>query len=161
MGFREKLLNEQKLIEWLKNQRKAGKRIVATNGCFDILHLGHITYLEAAKAQGDLLVVGINSDQSVRAIKGEGRPINSELDRAYVVAALESVDAVHIFYENDALKFLSIARPDVYVKGGDYNIDTINQPERHYVEQYGGKVMVIAGVAGKSTTAVLGQLKNG
>ena len=161
MGFREKLLNEQQLIEWLKNQRKTGKRIVATNGCFDILHLGHITYLEAAKAQGDLLVVGINSDQSVRAIKGKGRPINSELDRAYVVAALESVDAVCIFYENDALRFLSIVRPDIYVKGGDYNIDTINQPERHYVEQYGGKVMVIAGVPGKSTTTVLRQLKNG
>lgn len=159
MGFRDKLMNESQLIEWCKKQRRMGKRIVATNGCFDILHLGHVTYLEAAKAQGDLLVVGINSDESVRTIKGENRPINNELDRAYVVAALESVDAVYIFREPDALRFLSIVRPEIYVKGGDYNIDTINQPERRFVEQYGGKVVVVGGVQGKSTTAILQKLR--
>jgi len=159
MGFRDKLFSEAELIEWRKKQREQKKTIVATNGCFDILHLGHVTYLEEAKKQGDVLVVGVNSDQSVRAIKGEGRPVNSEIDRALVLAALESVDAVHIFYEPDALRFLSIVKPDIYVKGGDYNINTINQPERRYVESYGGKVMVIGGVPGKSTTIILNRLK--
>ncbi|MGC8744886.1 MAG: D-glycero-beta-D-manno-heptose 1-phosphate adenylyltransferase [Verrucomicrobiia bacterium] len=159
MGFRDKLFSEAELIEWRNKQREQKKTIVATNGCFDILHLGHVTYLEEAKKQGDVLVVGVNSDQSVRAIKGEGRPVNSEIDRALVLAALESVDAVYIFYEPDALRFLSIVKPDIYVKGGDYNINTINQPERRYVESYGGKVMVIGGVPGKSTTTILNRLK--
>lgn len=155
MGFREKILDEQQLMEWCTRQRAESKKIVATNGCFDILHIGHATYLEAAKAQGDVLVVGVNGDESVRAIKGPGRPINNEMDRAGLVAALDSVDAVYIFKETDAMRFLSIVRPDVYVKGGDYNIDTINQPERRLVEQYGGKVLVLAGVPGVSTTEIL------
>ncbi|MGC8830111.1 MAG: D-glycero-beta-D-manno-heptose 1-phosphate adenylyltransferase [Verrucomicrobiia bacterium] len=161
MGFRDKLLDESQLVEWCQKQREQNKVIVATNGCFDILHLGHVAYLEEAKKQGDVLIVGVNSDQSVRAIKGEGRPINNEIDRAYVLAALQSVDAVYIFYEPDALRFLSIVKPDVYVKGGDYNIETINQPERRFVEGYGGRVMVVGGVRGKSTTALLKRLKEG
>lgn len=155
MGFRDKVLNREQLEEWCRVQRAAGKKIAATNGCFDILHIGHITYLEAARKQADALVVGVNSDETVRKLKGEGRPINNELERAYVLAALEFVDAVYIFYEMDAINFLSIVKPDVYVKGGDYNIDTINQPERRFVEQMGGKVMVLGGVKGKSTTSII------
>lgn len=160
MGFRDKILDDQRLIEWCQQKRAEGKKIVATNGCFDILHIGHATYLEAAKAQGDVLIVGINSDDSVRAIKGPLRPINSEIDRASLVAALESVDAVYIFKETDALRFLSIVKPDVYVKGGDYNIDTINQPERRLVEQLGGKVLVLSGVPGVSTSKILKKISS-
>ncbi|MCX7871666.1 MAG: adenylyltransferase/cytidyltransferase family protein [Verrucomicrobiae bacterium] len=155
MAFLEKVMDEDTLIKWCQKCRAGGRKIVATNGCFDILHIGHATYLEAAKAQGDALVVGVNGDESVRAIKGAGRPINNERARAALVAALESVDAVFIFKETDAMRFLSIVKPDVYVKGGDYNIDTINQPERRLVEQFGGKVLVLAGVPGVSTTEIL------
>ena len=160
MGFRDKLLDENQLVEWCRQKRAEGKKIVATNGCFDILHIGHATYLEAAKAQGDVLIVGVNGDDSVRAIKGPSRPINNEINRAFLVAALESVDAVYIFKETDALRFLSIVKPDIYVKGGDYNIDTINQPERRLVEQLGGKVLVLSGVPGVSTTEILKKMSS-
>jgi len=126
-----------------------------TNGCFDILHVGHVTYLEAARNQGEALLVGVNGDASVRALKGPGRPINTEGDRAAVVAALASVDAVCIFQEKDVLKLLEHVRPEVYAKGGDYTLDTIHQPERRLVESMGGTVVVLGGVPGKSTSEVM------
>ena len=155
MNFREKIIPYEQLAVWRATMRASGKKLVVTNGCFDVLHLGHVTYLEAARNQGDALVVGVNSDATVRQLKGAGRPINNENDRAAVLAALQSVDAVCVFTEFDATRFLTLAKTDVYVKGGDYTIDTINQKERHLVETLGGKVVVLAGVPGKSTTGTL------
>ncbi len=138
--------------------RGKGKRLVATNGCFDLLHVGHVTYLEEARRQGDALLVGLNGDESVRQLKGAGRPVNVESDRARVLAALESVDAICIFSEKSALRFLQVAQPDIYVKGGDYTLETLNQEERKAVETAGGKIVILPIVPGKSTTALLKKL---
>lgn len=155
MNFREKILNLADLPVWRAPWREQGKKLVVTNGCFDLLHLGHVTYLEAARNQGDALLVAVNSDASVRELKGPGRPLNSESDRAAVLAALASVDGVCIFYEHDATRLLALVQPDIYVKGGDYTIDTINQDERRLVESMGGKVVVLGGVPGKSTSELM------
>jgi D-glycero-beta-D-manno-heptose 1-phosphate adenylyltransferase len=155
MNFRRKILASDQLPEWRESLRRAGKRLVATNGCFDLLHLGHVTYLETARQNGDALLVGINSDASVRELKGPDRPINSEEDRAGVVAALESVDAVLIFPEKSAANFLKAAQPDIYVKGGDYTIDTLNAEERRIVESAGGKIVIVPVVPGRSTSSLL------
>lgn len=157
-AFSEKILSMEKLPQWRSNLRTQGRVLVVTNGCFDILHAGHVTYLHTARQLGDYLLVGLNSDSSVRALKGPGRPLNPEQDRALVLAALSDVDAVCIFTEINALNFLSIARPDIYVKGGDYTIDTINQDERRLVEKLGGRVVVVPGLPGRSTTALLNKL---
>ena len=135
--------------------RASGKRLVATNGCFDLLHVGHVTYLETARQQGDALLVGVNGDDAVRQLKGADRPVNPEYDRAAVLAALESVSGVCIFAESTATRFLAAAQPDIYVKGGDYTLDTLNQQERRTVEQAGGRIVIIPFVPGKSTTALL------
>jgi len=148
------------MIDEIGPFRVLGGQIVFTNGCFDLLHLGHVVYLEAARALGDCLLVGLNSDWSVRSLKGPTRPIHPEQDRAGVLAALASVDAVCIFPDLDALHFLGVARPDVYAKGGDYTIDTINQPERRLVEAIGGRVVVLAGVKGRSTTSTLDRMRS-
>ena len=155
MNFREKIIAWDKLPEWRSAMKASGKKLVVTNGCFDLLHVGHVTYLETARQQGDALLVGLNSDQSVRELKGNDRPINHELDRASVLAGLESVDAVCIFTQRLAQPFLAAAKPDIYIKGGDYNLETINQDERRTVEQAGGKILIIPFVPGKSTTALL------
>jgi len=155
MNFREKILSWEALPAWRNVLRDQQKRLVVTNGCFDILHCGHVSYLEAARNEGDALLVALNGDASVREIKGPNRPINSELDRAAVLAALASVDAVCVFHEPDAMRLLKLVKPEIYAKGGDYTIDTINQQERHLVEQMGGKVVVVGGVPGKSTTALI------
>lgn len=131
---------------------------MVTNGCFDLLHLGHVTYLEKARNLGDLLLVGVNSDAAVRGLKGEGRPVNDENDRAAVLAALESVDAICIFPDVRATQFLAAAQPDIYVKGGDYTLETLDQTERRVVEQGGGKIELIPFVPGKSTTRILQKL---
>jgi len=155
MNFREKILSWDALPAWRKALRDQQKTLVVTNGCFDILHLGHVSYLEAARNQGGALLVAVNSDASVRAIKGPDRPVNTEMDRAAVLAALASVDAVCIFSEPNAMRLLSLVQPEIYVKGGDYTIDTINQEERRLIEQMGGKAVVLSGIPGKSTTALL------
>jgi rfaE bifunctional protein nucleotidyltransferase chain/domain len=155
MNFRKKIVPWDQLPEWRAAFRATGKKLVVTNGCFDILHLGHVTYLESARQLGDALLVGVNDDVATRQLKGAGRPVNSETDRAAVLAALASVDGVCIFTDPTAVKFLAAARPDVYVKGGDYTLDTLNQEERRTVESAGGKIMIIPLVAGKSTTALL------
>jgi rfaE bifunctional protein nucleotidyltransferase chain/domain len=158
MNIREKILSWEALKGWRESLRKQGRPLVATNGCFDLLHLGHVTYLEAARNQGGALLVAVNSDASVKGLKGPNRPVNNEQDRAAVLAALASVDAVHIFYEADATRLLKEIKPDIYAKGGDYTIDTINQDERRLVESFGGKVVVLGGVPGKSTTGLLEKL---
>ena len=153
--FRDKIIAWDGLSAWRDAMRATGKKLVVTNGCFDILHLGHVSYLEAARNLGDALLVGVNGDESARQLKGKGRPVNSEADRAAVLAALASVDGVCIFADKAATKFLSTARPDIYVKGGDYTLDTLNQAERRAVESAGGKIVIFPLVPGKSTTALL------
>ena len=155
VNFRQKVLSWEALPAWRAQIRARGGSLVVTNGCFDLLHLGHVTYLEAARNQGSLLLVGLNSDESVRQLKGPLRPVMPQEDRAAVLAALESVDAVCIFNERTATRFLAHAQPDVYVKGGDYSLDTLNQDERRTVEAAGGRIVVLPLVPGRSTTAVL------
>jgi len=155
VNFREKIIAWDKLPKWRAAMRVSGRKLVVTNGCFDILHLGHVIYLETARNFGDALLVGVNGDEATRQLKGAGRPVNAESDRAAVLAALASVDGVCVFAEKTATRFLSAAQPDVYVKGGDYTLDTLNQDERRAVESAGGKIVIIPFVPGKSTTAVL------
>ena len=155
MNFRDKIIAWEKLPEWRRKIRAAGKKLVVTNGCFDILHLGHVTYLQAARDFGDALLIGVNGDAAVRELKGKGRPVNSETDRAAVLAALESVGGVCIFPEKTMTRFLAATQPDVYVKGGDYTLDTLNQDERRAVEAAGGTIKIIPFVPGKSTTGLL------
>jgi len=158
MNFRNKIIAWDKLPEWRRQFRASGKKLVVTNGCFDILHLGHVTYLETARNFGDAMLVGVNGNDAARQLKGAGRPVNSENDRAAVLAALESVNGVCIFAETTATKFLSTAQPDIYVKGGDYTLDTLNQDERRAVESAGGKIVIVPFVPGKSTTSLLGKI---
>jgi rfaE bifunctional protein nucleotidyltransferase chain/domain len=155
MNFRDKIIPWDGLAAWRSAFRAKGRKLVVTNGCFDLLHLGHVTYLETARNLGDALLVGVNADSAVLALKGPGRPVTTESDRAAVLAALESVDAVCIFSERTATSFLALAQPDIYVKGGDYTLETLNQQERHAVESAGGKISIIPFVPGKSTTAIL------
>jgi rfaE bifunctional protein nucleotidyltransferase chain/domain len=155
VSLREKILSAEQLVAWRTAVRNRGQRLVVTNGCFDLLHVGHVTYLEAARDRGDLLLVGLNGDGSVRQLKGEGRPLNPASDRAMVLAALVSVDAISIFEERTASRFLAAAKPDIYVKGGDYTLDTLDQEERRTVEQAGGSIVIIPLVPGKSTTALV------
>ena len=155
MNFFDKIISWEQLPKWREAMRASGKKLVVTNGCFDILHLGHVVYLETARNFGDALLVGLNGDNSVLQLKGAGRPVNSEPDRAAVLAALESVSGVCIFSEKAATNFLARAKPDIYVKGGDYTMDTLNKDERSAVEQAGGKIKIIPFVPGKSTTALL------
>lgn len=156
---KSKIVPLPELAERLGKLRATGKKIVITNGCFDLLHPGHVRYLEAAKALGNVLVVGVNGDESVRTLKGAGRPINNENDRAELVAALQSVDLVTIFPELRATNFITRAAPDVYVKGGDYNSETLNTEERAALEKIGSKIEIVPFEKGHSTTALLGKLK--
>jgi rfaE bifunctional protein nucleotidyltransferase chain/domain len=120
-----------------------------------VLHAGHVSYLEAARNLGDALVVGLTDDAAVRVLKGAGRPVNSAMDRATLLAALESVDAVFVFGGANAIPFLEVAEPDLYVKGGDYTVDTINQDERRFLDAARRKIVILPAVPGKSTTALL------
>jgi rfaE bifunctional protein nucleotidyltransferase chain/domain len=153
--FLNKIIPWEKLPEWRSAMRATGKKLVVTNGCFDLLHLGHVTYLENARNQGDMLLIGVNGDEAVRKLKGADRPVNTQEDRASVLAALESVSGVCIFADSTATRFLAAAQPDVYVKGGDYTLETLNQEERGTVERAKGKIVIIPFVPGKSTTALL------
>jgi len=155
VDFRQKIVAWDDLPKWRAAMRDSGKRLVVTNGCFDLLHLGHVTYLEQARNHGDALLVGVNGDDAVRQLKGSDRPVNEEHDRAAVLAALESVAGVCIFADKTATRFLATAQPDIYVKGGDYTLETLNAEERKTVEAAGGKIVIIQFVPGKSTTATL------
>ncbi len=128
-----------------------------TNGCFDILHRGHVEYLEQARAMCDCLVIGLNSDASVRRLKGSDRPYTAEDDRAYVLSRLEAVDVVCLFEEDTPLELIKKVRPDILIKGGDYNLDQI--VGRDFVEENGGRVLTIPFVSGKSTTGLVQKIK--
>ena len=143
-----------KLIEELKLQ---GKKVVFTNGCFDILHVGHLRYLNEAKKQGDILIVGVNSDSSVRQLKGEGRPINNEIDRAEMLSRLKAVDFTVIFEELTPIETLEKLKPSIHVKGGDYDKNKL--PETATVEKNGGEVRILSFVEGKSTTNIVKKIQ--
>ncbi len=160
MDCLRKLLSPEALPAWRAAQRHARRTVVVTNGCFDIIHAGHVRYLEAARREGDVLFVGLNSDASVCQLKGPGRPINSEQDRALVLAALESVSAVCVFNDLRASRFLELAQPDVYVKGGDFTVDQLPAEERRVVEAAGGRILIMPHVPGRSTTELLGKIRN-
>ncbi|HWR28311.1 MAG TPA: D-glycero-beta-D-manno-heptose 1-phosphate adenylyltransferase [Negativicutes bacterium] len=134
-----------------------GKVVVFTNGCFDILHAGHVRYLTEAKKIGDVLVIGLNSDESVRKLKGAGRPVNSAADRAEVLAGLRAVDHVIVFAEDTAEELVRQLQPDVYVKGGDYSLDRL--PESEIVAAYGGRTVLVPMVEGRSTSNVIQKLR--
>ena len=155
MDFRSKLIEWERLPAWRAALRAGGKQLVVTNGCFDLLHLGHITYLESARNLGGALLIGVNGDDAVRGLKGPGRPVNSQADRAAVLAALECVDGACIFTDVRATRFLAAAQPDIYVKGGDYTLETLDQNERRAVEAAGGRIVLVPFVPGKSTTGLL------
>jgi rfaE bifunctional protein nucleotidyltransferase chain/domain len=158
MNFQEKIIPWASLPAWREAMRARGGRLVVTNGCFDVLHLGHVSYLEAARNLGDALLVGVSGDGSVNQLKGPGRPLNNETDRASVLAALESVTGICVFAEKTAARFLAQAKPDIYVKGGDYTLESLNQEERRVVEEAGGQIRIIPLVPGKSTTALLAKI---
>lgn len=145
------------LIETLHALKAEGNTIVFTNGCFDILHSGHVMYLAQAAQLGDILVVGLNSDASVKRLKGEHRPINSQEDRAIVLSALEAVDFVKIFEEDTPYSLIKDIVPDVLVKGGDYTKDQIVGSD--FVESRGGRVEIIPFVDGKSTTSIVDKIR--
>jgi D-glycero-beta-D-manno-heptose 1-phosphate adenylyltransferase len=140
--------------------REAGQKLVVTNGCFDLLHVGHVRYLQAARALGDALAVGVNGDQSVRELKGENRPINNERDRAEVLAALECVDFVTIFPDVRATRLLESVRPAIYAKGGDYTTATLNAEERAVLEKIGAEIRIIPFEKGYSTSGLLEKLRD-
>ena len=137
--------------------RAAGRSVALANGCFDVLHVGHVRYLEGAKAEADVLVVGVNGDTSVAKLKGPGRPVLPEADRAVLVAALRSVDHVVVFQEDDVTRLLSTLRPDVHCKGTDYTEDTV--PERDIVRSYGGRVAIVGDPKNHDTRALIARVR--
>lgn len=151
------LVDRSKIAELCQILRDGGQKVVFTNGCFDILHAGHVRYLAKARSYGDCLVLGLNTDASVQRIKGPARPINNQADRAEVAGALKSVDYVVFFDEPTAEELIREVHPDVYVKGGDYTLETL--PEGRIVLGYGGSVELVKLVEGRSTTNVIAKIR--
>ncbi|MEI8377172.1 MAG: D-glycero-beta-D-manno-heptose 1-phosphate adenylyltransferase [bacterium] len=151
------IIDRKYLEEVIFEEKQQNKKIVSTNGCFDILHVGHVRYLQESKKQGDILVVCLNSDASVKRLKGDSRPLNSEEDRAEVLAALACIDYVVIFDEDTPCNLIEIIKPDVHTKGGDYNPD--NLPETKVIRENGGELVFINFTEGKSTTATIEKMK--
>ena len=153
----ENLIEKENVKTVVKNLKKQNKKIVMTNGCFDILHAGHVRYLSESKKFGDILIVGLNSDISVKALKGPTRPINNEFDRAEVLLGLKAVDYVILFDEISPVKLLDEIKPDIYTKGADYTLETL--PETETVQKNGGEIKFIKLVEGKSTTKIIDKIK--
>ena len=151
------VLRRENIAQFVRNLQKSGKTVVVTNGCFDILHVGHIRYLQKTKSFADYLIVLLNSDKSVKSIKGENRPINNENDRAEILCALSCVDYVVMFDENSPRELLDEIKPDVYTKGADYTMDTL--PEADIMKKNGTRVEFIEFVQGKSTTYTINKIK--
>lgn len=150
-----RVLSIEALAEISAAMARDGRRLVVTNGCFDLLHLGHVRYLQTARALGDALAVGVNGDASVGALKGEGRPLNGERERAEVLAALRCVDHVAVFQDVRATRFLERVRPAIYVKGGDYKPETLNPEERAVLAKIGAEIRIIPFEAGYSSTGLI------
>jgi rfaE bifunctional protein nucleotidyltransferase chain/domain len=152
-----KVVGEEELVKHIKADREAGRSIAFANGCFDVLHVGHVRYLAGAAAQADRLVVAVNDDTSVKGLKGAGRPVLSAADRAEIVAAVDGVDYVLTFADPDVNRLLELLRPDVHCKGTDYTVDTV--PERHTVLGYGGRVAIVGDPKDHSTRDLISRTK--
>ncbi len=161
MDPEKKIMSMAGALSWRKSLRRSGKKLVVTNGCFDLLHRGHAEYLSRARNFGDVLLVFINSDSSVRKVKGRNRPIVNENDRAFLLASLACVDAVVVFGTSDCVGLFKKIRPAIYVKGGDYDIDSIVQEERVVLESVGADIKFIKFVPGLSTTDILRKISKG
>jgi len=144
-----KLRSLEEVLEIVRHEKSGGRIVVFSNGCFDLLHAGHIRYLEAAKKEGDTLIVGINGDDSVKALKGPGRPLMPEAERAEIISALQCVDHVLIFHDSTVDKLLLLLQPDVHAKGTDYSLETV--PERETVLGYGGRIAIVGDPKDHST----------
>ena len=151
------ILTESELLDALAAERAAGKSIAFANGCFDVLHVGHIRYLQDASRVADVLVAGINGDASVRVLKGEGRPVMPENERAEIISAIRGISYVTIFHEDSPSRLLGVLRPDFQCKGTDYTADSV--PEAEIVKAYGGKVVIVGDPKDHSTSAVLQKLR--
>ena len=158
--MKSKIVSINELAEISAKLGREGRRLVVTNGCFDLLHVGHVRYLKAARALGDALAVGVNGDASVRSLKGAGRPLNNEQDRAEVLAALGCVDYVAVFQEVRATEFLEQVRSAIYVKGGDYKAGTLNAEERAALQKVGAEIRIIPFEPGYSTTALMERMNS-
>jgi D-glycero-beta-D-manno-heptose 1-phosphate adenylyltransferase len=153
------LLSEPELIEAVARDRKAGRTFAFANGCFDLLHVGHVRYLQGAAAEADRLIVAINDDASVAALKGAGRPILTARDRAEIVSAVRGVDYVVVFGDATVERLLNLLRPDVHCKGTDYTVDTV--PERAVVRAYGGRTAIVGDAKAHSTRDIISRLARG
>jgi len=158
MSDPKKIVSRRELAELAKNWRASGEKIILTNGCFDLLHVGHIRYLRGAKELGGKVVVALNSDDSARALKGEGRPVTTEAERAELLAALQDVDAVVIFPEEDVTAIIRELRPEVHAKGTDYTEASV--PEGALVRELGGRVAIVGDPKDHSTTALIAETAN-
>ena len=156
MSRNKSVLTREELVRVITDARKTGAKVIFANGCFDVLHVGHIRYLAGARALGDMLVVGVNSDEQVAIQKGLGRPILPDVERAELIASLESVDYVTIFSEPTVENLLLALKPDVHAKGTDYTVDTV--PEREVVKSYGGQVAIVGDPKDHSTSEILKRL---
>jgi len=152
-----RILTEREMLDALASERKAGKKVVFANGCFDVLHVGHIRYLQGAKEAADVLVVGVNGDDSVRQLKGEGRPVMPAQERAELIASIRGVDYVTIFDERSPARLLGVLKPDFQAKGTDYTADSV--PEGEVVKSYGGKVIIAGDPKDHSTSAILEKMR--
>ena len=157
MAGHKRIADPAELVSLVAQERSLGKRIVFTNGCFDILHSGHVTCLERAKALGDVLIVGVNTDESIRQLKGPTRPVNGLSDRLTVLAALGCVDYVVPFADLAPRELIRLIRPDVYAKGGDYTRQTL--PETPLIEELGGEVVILPFISDRSTTSLIQQIR--
>jgi len=151
------ILTERELIDALATERTRGRRVAFANGCFDVLHVGHIRYLQGAKDAADILVVGVNGDDSVRELKGEGRPVMPAQERAELIAAIRGVDYVTIFNERSPARLLGVLKPDLQAKGTDYSVDSV--PEAEVVKSYGGSVIIVGDPKDHSTSEILRRMK--
>jgi len=152
------ILTETELRRVASDERDHGKSIAFANGVFDVLHVGHVRYLQEASKEADLLIVGVNGDDSVRSIKGEGRPVTNERERAEIVSAIRGVAYVTIFHDSSPARLIAVLRPDVHCKGTDYTIDTV--PEREVVLAYGGRIAIVGDPKEHSTTEILRKLRD-
>jgi len=152
------ILSEDDLLEAVARERAAGRNVVFANGCFDVLHVGHIRYLQGAAGEGDVLVVGVNGDDSVRALKGEGRPVMNARERAEIIAAIRGVSYVTIFEEASPARLIGEIRPEVQAKGTDYTPESV--PEGDVVRSYGGRVAIVGDPKDHSTSAILEKLRS-
>lgn len=155
-----KLVELEQLQEIIADLHRAGQRVVFTNGCFDIIHPGHILHLQQARQQGDVLIVALNSDESARQLKGPDRPVFSQNERATVLAALEPVDYITIFQTQRVTGIIKAVKPDIYVKGGDYTLETLVDEEREALEQCGAQIVILPEIGSFSTTGVIERVRN-